>query len=145
MPQQTGLTQKQAQRLLEQNGPNELQGKKGENLAALFFSQFKDVMIPSVVSPSKMNVSFLGNPAEVVPFISYWALKGTTLALDCVADGVSVLAGVSEVVGVLEEQPATTNASASAERRFMFIVFSLSLMVRPSFVTKLTHWLHIDN
>lgn len=68
MPQQTGLTQKQAQRLLEQNGPNELQGKKGENLAALFFSQFKDVMILILAAATLISL-FMGQTAEAAAIL----------------------------------------------------------------------------
>lgn len=63
-----GLTQAQAEHRLKQAGENTLGNKKQTNVAAMFFSQFKDLMILILAGATIVSV-LLGEGAEAVTII----------------------------------------------------------------------------
>ena len=64
-----GLTQSYAQAKLKEEGANELKAEKKTHLAALFFSQFKDVMILILAVAAVISI-FMGEGAEAITILA---------------------------------------------------------------------------
>ena len=68
MQQNAGLSQAQAAARLTQVGENRLQGKPSSGIAAMFFSQFKDVMILILAAATRISV-MMGQGTEAITII----------------------------------------------------------------------------
>ncbi|MEG0762689.1 MAG: cation-transporting P-type ATPase, partial [Oscillospiraceae bacterium] len=64
-----GLSSKEAEIRLKENGENKLKGKKERNMAAMFFSQFKDLMIIILAIATLISI-VMGQGAEAVTIIA---------------------------------------------------------------------------
>ena len=72
-------------------------------------------MMPSSVLPSKMNVSFLGLPLDVVPFISYSAANVST------AGSLTSISGLGSLFSV--EQALSPSTKADTDRILINLFF----------------------
>lgn len=64
-----GLTQAQAAARLAKEGENRLEGRSGPGAAAMFFSQFKDLMILILAAATLISI-LMGEGAEAVTIIA---------------------------------------------------------------------------
>ncbi|MDD3428777.1 MAG: cation-translocating P-type ATPase [Oscillospiraceae bacterium] len=64
-----GLTPQQAQKLLEENGENVLESGESTHIAAMFFSQFKDLMIIILAVATLLSV-LMGEGREAITIIA---------------------------------------------------------------------------
>ncbi|MEG2206419.1 MAG: cation-transporting P-type ATPase, partial [Oscillospiraceae bacterium] len=64
-----GLTGKEAEKRLLKYGANRLSGKKGTSIAAMFFSQFKDLMIIILAIATLISVA-MGQGREAITIIA---------------------------------------------------------------------------
>lgn len=64
-----GLSSTEAKTRLKENGENKLKGKKERNMAAMFFSQFKDLMIIILAIATLISI-MMGQGAEAVTIIA---------------------------------------------------------------------------
>ncbi|WP_367925891.1 cation-translocating P-type ATPase [uncultured Ruthenibacterium sp.] len=71
-----GLTEAQAAARLGQVGENRLAGKKGPGMAAMFFSQFKDVMILILAAATLISV-LMGEGTEAITIIIIVLMNAT--------------------------------------------------------------------
>lgn len=71
-----GLSQKEAERRLEKVGENKLGNEKHTNVAAMFFSQFKDLMILILAGATLVSV-LLGEGTEAVTIILVVLINAT--------------------------------------------------------------------
>lgn len=67
--QKTGLTSSEAAARLNASGENRLDAQKGQSTAAMFFSQFKDVMI-AVLAVSSVISALMGQSAEAITILA---------------------------------------------------------------------------
>ena len=65
----TGLTQKQAEKLLDQFGSNTIAEKKGNGALKIFAGQFKDVMVMILLGATVISV-FLGEIYDAATIIA---------------------------------------------------------------------------
>ena len=73
-----GLTTKQAERLLERHGRNELAGKERESLLSRFLAQMKDPMILVLLAAALLSLVTSGGADWVEAVIIRWAKEAST-------------------------------------------------------------------
>ena len=76
-----GLTTKQAERLLERHGRNELAGKERESLLSRFLAQMKDPMILVLLAAALLSLVTSGGEDWVEAVIKIWRLASSRIAI----------------------------------------------------------------